>query len=423
MAADEAMPASGKVTGTSGAVAASAVVATPLFRRQTAQNRGVSRVVELYESDAVANYYAQQQHALVEANALITKRAGSPGTQFDACIDATPITKQVTDLASAKPGDVVKVTDLASAKPGDVVVKNTFITIVPERSPSLDGFLQERTVKSCPETSARSLSNSSSDEALIKPINFVLEKPEVHQAKEQLQDTQYIDDAKGANEDSGWLPTDRMGWFSSAMDPNNEESMVARAWATVAGASEALGLMKVGYGVGLPAFQGCKVEKKDIDADEFLPFETSTVGSVRETSSLEKLRSPEVPSIGSVNHLNGNCKPCAFSASSECTKGADCKFCHLCEVGEKQRRRKAARRRAHYLRRVKKDRQCEGHPTDDLNKGQQAYEKFSAEQELWDDQDPQEEAQEDQEAQEHHKPQDDVLEKETEIFDDGAASI
>jgi len=52
-----------------------------------------------------------------------------------------------------------------------------------------------------------------------------------------------------------------------------------------------------------------------------------------------EVESLEAPSIGSVGHWNGTCKPCAFMARG-CTSGVNCPFCHLCDVSEKKRRRK-----------------------------------------------------------------------------------
>jgi hypothetical protein len=53
------------------------------------------------------------------------------------------------------------------------------------------------------------------------------------------------------------------------------------------------------------------------------------------------LGSPERPTQGSSNHHLGTCKPCAFVGKpGGCQSGVECKFCHLCEPGEKQRRRK-----------------------------------------------------------------------------------
>jgi len=45
-----------------------------------------------------------------------------------------------------------------------------------------------------------------------------------------------------------------------------------------------------------------------------------------------------LPSAGSAGHFAGRCKPCAFVQAKGCQSGIDCKFCHLCEPGEKKRR-------------------------------------------------------------------------------------
>jgi len=55
--------------------------------------------------------------------------------------------------------------------------------------------------------------------------------------------------------------------------------------------------------------------------------------------------SPELafmPTVGSWNHYQGTCKPCAFAvkAGGICKNGKECLFCHLCEPGEKKRRKK-----------------------------------------------------------------------------------
>lgn len=46
------------------------------------------------------------------------------------------------------------------------------------------------------------------------------------------------------------------------------------------------------------------------------------------------------PSKGSLGHYDRNCKPCAFLNTKGCENGYECPFCHLCEPGEKKRRRK-----------------------------------------------------------------------------------
>lgn len=48
--------------------------------------------------------------------------------------------------------------------------------------------------------------------------------------------------------------------------------------------------------------------------------------------------------VGSSKHSLGQCKPCAFAWKPEgCNDGSQCKFCHFCPPGEKQRRKKVLR--------------------------------------------------------------------------------
>jgi len=48
----------------------------------------------------------------------------------------------------------------------------------------------------------------------------------------------------------------------------------------------------------------------------------------------------QAPTLGSRGHLLGNCKPCAFYHTKGCRQGQQCEFCHLCDAGEKKRRRR-----------------------------------------------------------------------------------
>jgi len=50
--------------------------------------------------------------------------------------------------------------------------------------------------------------------------------------------------------------------------------------------------------------------------------------------------SAEMPTIGSVGHSTGSCKPCAFFYTRGCENGAQCSFCHLCPADEKRKRQK-----------------------------------------------------------------------------------
>jgi len=63
-----------------------------------------------------------------------------------------------------------------------------------------------------------------------------------------------------------------------------------------------------------------------------------------------------LPSRGSMQHQSGNCKPCAFVFEG-CNNGTACEFCHLCEPGERVRRKKEklALRREEAKRRVERE--------------------------------------------------------------------
>lgn len=46
------------------------------------------------------------------------------------------------------------------------------------------------------------------------------------------------------------------------------------------------------------------------------------------------------PSVGSLGHHSGTCKPCAFVHTKGCANGLQCSFCHLCLPGSVKSRRK-----------------------------------------------------------------------------------
>jgi hypothetical protein len=62
-------------------------------------------------------------------------------------------------------------------------------------------------------------------------------------------------------------------------------------------------------------------------------------GEPRINSEYAELGSSSCPTQGSRGHSMRMCKPCAFVVKG-CQSGMDCKFCHLCEAGEKKRRKK-----------------------------------------------------------------------------------
>lgn len=66
------------------------------------------------------------------------------------------------------------------------------------------------------------------------------------------------------------------------------------------------------------------------------------------------IASLDLPSVGSARHNVGQCKPCAFVHTKGCASGSECKFCHLCGKGEKQRRQKEKRAFFGAMRQIQK---------------------------------------------------------------------
>merc|ERR1719201_2553442 len=65
-----------------------------------------------------------------------------------------------------------------------------------------------------------------------------------------------------------------------------------------------------------------------------------------------ELGGPQLPSIGSLLHHKGGCRPCTFFHTRGCENKEDCKFCHLCGPGEKKKRLKklkAIQREANWI--------------------------------------------------------------------------
>eukprot|EP00443_Scrippsiella_acuminata_P030374 CAMPEP_0115298250 /NCGR_PEP_ID=MMETSP0270-20121206/68165_1 /TAXON_ID=71861 /ORGANISM="Scrippsiella trochoidea, Strain CCMP3099" /LENGTH=380 /DNA_ID=CAMNT_0002715929 /DNA_START=54 /DNA_END=1196 /DNA_ORIENTATION=- len=65
--------------------------------------------------------------------------------------------------------------------------------------------------------------------------------------------------------------------------------------------------------------------------------------SIVSSSAELALGSAELPTTGSAGHWRGTCKPCAFMYTKGCENGVACLFCHLCDAGEKQRRKRDKR--------------------------------------------------------------------------------
>jgi hypothetical protein len=78
-----------------------------------------------------------------------------------------------------------------------------------------------------------------------------------------------------------------------------------------------------------------EMEQAIVDA----PSKSASV-ALRLADSIQAPELGSAPTVGSVGHHFGNCKPCAFLHKQGCENGTNCQFCHLCDAGEKKRRQK-----------------------------------------------------------------------------------
>jgi len=191
--------------------------------------------------------------------------------------------------------------------PVPLIVKNTFIDTELWRPSSLDGFLQERKIQSCP-VSAVNMPPGLEDE-----VQAVMAAAQISRAIDMaaltMEQVEELEECESEEEEKeNFNKTDAYPSFNLRAEA---EPFVMP--------SPALGVED--YPAGEPAM---------LKLSEMLPeFE---------------LGSEMLPTLGSAAHRWGGCKPCAFAQTNQaCRNGAECPFCHLCEPGEKKRRRKVWR--------------------------------------------------------------------------------
>jgi len=176
------------------------------------------------------------------------------------------------------------------AKEINYTVKNTFIdhpAWESLRNPSLEGFFQERQLKSCPASRAQSLDDSQACDAQdfsvadIPTLRSLSLEECLRDIEAKYQDLEVCDDisTKANTEEDTAPPTPQIL-------SDSEEDTRPRAISL----TNVLGLW----------------------------------------------------SVGSAEHTSGTCKPCAWIWKDEsgCSNGANCKFCHMCPPGEVKRRKK-----------------------------------------------------------------------------------
>jgi len=206
---------------------------------------------------------------------------------------------------------------------GDVVVaiKNTFINVTINGLPEqLDGFFSQRVVSSCPVTRCPT----------PRPPHSLVE---VESATEEEEEEEEGASVIFREETSAWVDTseDPSTWADASQDVCD--------WVDASEAAAASCPSPVSSSL-------------DADDPQLVPEAQKSSASCSPTTPVKQvlrlgdvllqpeLGTPMLPTVGSVGHRSGGCKPCAFAHTKGCKNGVNCQFCHLCERGEKKRRQK-----------------------------------------------------------------------------------
>jgi len=205
--------------------------------------------------------------------------------------------------------------------PGDLLVKNTFLNYDTLRTPSLDGFLNERQVRSCPTSGIQQPGDAPAPPPGLLPDQAAAAAAAAVAAAASPA-------ATGAR--PGAALTDPA--VAVADTPGGAVASL------VAAASNMMAAFRI---TSDSITRASEPETCTADAMSDAESASSSVQVLRLAEAITEpvLGSPELPTVGSAGHHSGICKPCAFLEKG-CTSGVECKFCHLCSPDEKKRRKK-----------------------------------------------------------------------------------
>jgi len=232
--------------------------------------------------------------------------------------------------------------------PAPLFVRNTFLDCMEARPPSLEEFLQERLVKSCPTSGISDAGGPQQVPGRRRLHNLVRagRQPVVAATETDVE-----------TESPTSLPVRAQGTHE---DTASECSTADTAGAVAGPARQAKGdvvvldlqtaLARLNGIVPAPASAARVVVPAPPVSPEQVAGWASTRGGPLQPEAPAAGTMPAgaeaaagLPSAGSAGHFAGRCKPCAFVNSKGCSIGKDCQFCHLCEPGEKKRRQKEKR--------------------------------------------------------------------------------
>jgi len=265
---------------------------------------------------AVACETGQQEQAHQGARTLSrSTSAGSSATRSD---------EASTSKAAASPS-AASPTIPSLVYPVPVAVRNTFFDVDVGRDPSLDGFFLERQVRSCPGSEVL---------PMTEIPELVTETPPPEE--------------QPATSPKSWMPhwmtsePEQSLWFQTAKHSSPWQSETDHSW-------QQYGLVP-DHGASHQIEEIWQVPSwpPPVPAQAPMPMPPAPAPVRQEP----QLGSAELPTRGSAGHRMGVCKPCAFAHTKGCGSGVDCTFCHLCQPGEKLRRRKERLHQRHQADKV-----------------------------------------------------------------------
>jgi len=208
-----------------------------------------------------------------------------------------------------------------------IYIRNTFINALVSRSESLEAFLQERKVQSCPNTerAPRMASTEQSAQNDVVTRGPSLDDEVLPPMPLPVGWIDFLQQVASAAQVIPAPPPPPAEWVSAARTR-------LRALGEQVMAEEAPGAVGAEMrGIPPPPPAEWAPTAFDFGVAKPPPLPTGELGS------------PEMPSLGSLLHSSGQCQPCGFFHTKGCGNGARCTFCHLCSSGVVKRRRREKR--------------------------------------------------------------------------------
>lgn len=313
---------------------------------------------------------------------------------------------------STSPGSSSHLTD-ASTPPtqhlNPVRIRNTFIEEMVGRPISLEGFLHERVVQSCPASRGVSFDEIGAPPGLESFVESLSDEADVAPESSRFEDVSmplpvrntFIDLKVGR-------PVSLEGFFqerATVSCPVSREASL-EDFGTFAGLEGMLASMKENPAVGMPesppiwpaiagpsslcmppGLESLLAGRNVAECAESLaqpaartferaplippPMQCAPVFShtelppppasvalampalhLAEVLDEPDLGSAALPTVGSADHRYGTCRPCAFMHTKGCNNGVQCSFCHLCPAGERKLRKREKKIQRYETKRV-----------------------------------------------------------------------